>query len=169
MIPTYDRNPGLTVDQKLTSLIESLVLCLNEKADQDESKRAKELLGELSSALIPKQLETEYIANSYVSEASFNRIAAFKIGHVLIINGLLNLTSDMPSSAGASGVGSVTIGRIVDMPAITGGTTYGQQVPVGLGGSLNIAVDNSGYISIYNYGSTISHSWARFNYAIAVN
>lgn len=33
MIISYDKNPALTTDQKLESLIESIQLALNEKAD----------------------------------------------------------------------------------------------------------------------------------------
>lgn len=33
MIISYDKNPQLTTDQKLESLIESIQLALNEKAD----------------------------------------------------------------------------------------------------------------------------------------
>lgn len=44
MIISYDQNPNLTVDQKLQSLIESIMLAINEKADNAEMLSTAKLL-----------------------------------------------------------------------------------------------------------------------------
>lgn len=47
MIINYDRRPRSTIDEKLQSLIESIQLALNEKADKDEVEKLKERIKEL--------------------------------------------------------------------------------------------------------------------------
>ena len=49
MIINYDRNPALTVDQKIESLIESIQLALNEKADNEIIDTLKKRLSELEN------------------------------------------------------------------------------------------------------------------------
>lgn len=51
MIINYDRRPDATVDEKLQSLIESISLALNEKANasdvEDCKKKIKEILDDM--------------------------------------------------------------------------------------------------------------------------
>ena len=49
MIINYDRNPALTVDQKIESLIESIQLALNEKADNEIIDTLEKRLSELEN------------------------------------------------------------------------------------------------------------------------
>ena len=46
----YDRNPGLTVDQKLNSLIESIQLALNEKANAVDLQSVKTAVDKLQQS-----------------------------------------------------------------------------------------------------------------------
>ena len=50
MIINYDRNPNLSVNQKLDSLIESIMLALNEKADNSNIEELKKELAELRNS-----------------------------------------------------------------------------------------------------------------------
>lgn len=50
MIVSYDKNPRLTTDQKLESLIESITLALNEKAERADVERIKEKLPEIQDS-----------------------------------------------------------------------------------------------------------------------
>lgn len=49
MVINYDRNPNLTTDQKLDSLIESIMLAMNEKADNSKVDELKKKLAELQN------------------------------------------------------------------------------------------------------------------------
>lgn len=50
MIIGYDRNPDLTIDQKLNSLIESIQLALNEKADAADVKAVEVAIDKLQES-----------------------------------------------------------------------------------------------------------------------
>lgn len=50
MIINYDRRPDATIDEKLQSLIESISLALNEKANADEVAELKKKIAEILSA-----------------------------------------------------------------------------------------------------------------------
>lgn len=47
MIVNYDRNPDLTIDEKLQSLVECIQLALNEKADNSKIEEIKKELSKL--------------------------------------------------------------------------------------------------------------------------
>lgn len=49
MLVDYDRNPNLTVDQKLQSLIESIQLALNGKADNEMMIELQKKLSEIQN------------------------------------------------------------------------------------------------------------------------
>lgn len=44
MVINYDRRENATVDEKIESLIESIMLALNEKADINELEKIKKLI-----------------------------------------------------------------------------------------------------------------------------
>ena len=50
MIVSYDKNPNLTIDQKLESLIENITLALNEKAEMADIEKIKKELAELQNS-----------------------------------------------------------------------------------------------------------------------
>lgn len=43
MIVNYDRNPALSIDQKLQSLLDNIQLALNEKADESNTYTKAEI------------------------------------------------------------------------------------------------------------------------------
>ena len=49
MLISYDRRPNATVDEKMQSLVESIMLALNEKASQDDIDKIKKRLSNLES------------------------------------------------------------------------------------------------------------------------
>lgn len=49
MVIGYDKNPNLTIDQKLSSLIESIQLALNEKADAADVKAVEAAIDRLQN------------------------------------------------------------------------------------------------------------------------
>lgn len=50
MVIGYDKNPNLTIDQKLSSLIESIQLALNEKADAADVKAVEAAIDNLQNS-----------------------------------------------------------------------------------------------------------------------
>ena len=50
MVINYDRRPDASIDQKLQSLIESISLALNEKANANEVAEIKKKIKELENA-----------------------------------------------------------------------------------------------------------------------
>lgn len=109
-------------------------------------------------------LSTTYVSNSYVNETNFNRITVRKCGHIVVVNGLLQLNTALPKSTSAT-----VIGKIDNLGTIAGGVAYGQSVSGSNGGVLNIAIETDGRITLYNYQSANAPiGWYRFNTAIVV-
>lgn len=48
MIVNYDRNPDLTIDEKLQSLVECIQLALNEKADNAKIEELKKEISKMN-------------------------------------------------------------------------------------------------------------------------
>lgn len=107
----------------------------------------------------PVRLETEYKTNNYVSKTNFDRITAYKVGNLVIVNGNLGLGGNNYLIGGQS----IEIGTIKNMGTVLQ-PAY-QIVPLhGYNYVVNISVAADGKITIYNYGSTLtSNPWVRFN------
>lgn len=149
---------SMTLGSLQTSFAEAL-----EQGQASELAQIRTKLEQVNERLTPKQMTLTYTSNAYVDQTAFGRISAYRVGGLLIIDGLLALTANMPTSSAQT-----KIGQINNMPKTAGNVTYGVQVPVAKGGSINVAIERDGSMSIYNYGSTITASWCRFNFAIAV-
>lgn len=112
----------------------------------------------------PKELTTTYTSNSYVQEGSFKRIKVHKIGNLVIVHGDLAIDVGLPSGQ------TIEIGRINNMGSCV--QSASQQVPIGnvtAGHSINIAVQSTGAITVYNYlNTTTVIGWARFNCVLVV-
>ena len=107
----------------------------------------------------PVRLETEYKTNNYVSKTNFDRITAYKVGNLVIVNGDLSLGGNNYLIGGQT----IEIGTIKNMGTVLQ-PAY-QAIPLhGYNYMVNISVEADGKINIYNYGSTLtSNPWVRFN------
>ena len=110
-------------------------------------------------ALRPVQLETEYKTNNYVSKTNFDRITAYKVGNLVIVNGNLGLGGNNYLIGGQT----IEIGTIKNMGTVL--QPAAQAIPLhGYNYMVDISVAADGKIAIYNYGSTLtSNPWVRFN------
>lgn len=100
--------------------------------------------------IFPKQLTTSYTSNSYVSSTAFNRIRAWHVGGIVIVDMNLQVTTSL-----ATGGGAVTIGQI-DLPR-NGYYSYANMQSQNKSGNLLITIQSDGTVTIQNAsGSAIT-------------
>ena len=109
------------------------------------------------------------MTNSYVDATAFGRLNARKIGNIIVIQGNLQLTSNMPKTSGDP----INIG-FINMSDSKGDFSIVQAgqvlVPASSSGSVvMISVTTDGGINIYNYSSTAASGWIRFSMTLVTN